>query len=244
MRYAIISDIHANLEALDAVRKEIGELCPDRIVCLGDIVGYGANPEECVSIVINEGWPTILGNHDAAIIDPPQMEMMNTVARAALEWTAANLSDSSIKFLASLPMTMSLNSNSIAAHGLPHKPEQWLYSDDPYAVLASFRALPQKTLFMGHLHFAHSYKYAPSEEKLFLCQLPESVDLSLERNLVNVGSVGQPRDEDHRACLVIYDDAVHTAVYHRVQYDTIEAAKKIVAAGLPNILAQRLFLGR
>jgi len=244
VRTAIISDIHANLEALEAVRAKLCDLKPDRVICLGDVVGYGADPEECVRIVMDEGWPTLLGNHDAAIIDPDEMAPMNPMARAALEWTASILSEKSKKFLASLPYTASLTPRAIASHALPHKPDAWLYSDDAYAVVASFTNMSEDILFVGHLHFAHAYKLVADEGKLFLMQTPECVDMISDRHLINVGSVGQPRDEDHRACLVVFDDVSRNAIYHRVQYDTAKAAKKIVDAGLPEALAQRLFLGR
>lgn len=244
MRTAIISDIHANLEALQAVRDALEEINHDRIICLGDVVGYGANPEECVEIVMGEGWPAIMGNHDAAINDPKYIAMMNPVAKAALEWTVLTLSDKSKEYLDSLPMTIDLDDNAIACHGLPFKPENWVYSDDPNTVLMNMESIDQDYAFVGHLHYAHAYAYNPADKKLFITHLPESVDLSQSRHLLNVGSVGQPRDEDSRACLVIYDSENKNAVYHRVQYDTMEAARKIVDAGLPDVLAQRLFLGR
>ena len=243
MRTAIISDIHANLEALQAVREALEEINHDRIICLGDVVGYGANPEECVEIVMGEGWPAIMGNHDAAINDPKYIGLMNPVAQAALEWTVLALSDKSREYLGSLPMTIDLDDNAIGCHGLPFKPEKWVYSDDPNTVLVNFKSTDLDYAFVGHLHYAHAYVYNMADEKLFITRLPESVDLSQPRHLLNVGSVGQPRDEDHRACLVIYDSENKNAVYHRVQYDTVEAARKIVDAGLPDILAQRLLLG-
>lgn len=244
MRIAILSDIHGNLEALQACLNELDKLRPDKVYCLGDIVGYGANPEECVNIVAQAGWQSVLGNHDAAVIDPSEMTPMNPMARQALEWTAQNLSDKAKDFLKSLPLKIPISDDAIASHGLPHKPSDWLYSDDPYAVLNAFLQVPAKVMFVGHLHYAHSYKYEKEEGKLMLYQLPESLDLSEGRYIVNVGSVGQPRDDDHRACLVIFDDAIPAVIYHRIQYDTALAAKKIVDAGLPDILAQRLFLGR
>lgn len=244
MRIAILSDIHGNLEALQACLNELEKLRPDKVYCLGDIVGYGANPEECVYIVAQAGWQTVLGNHDAAVIDPSEMAPMNPMARQALEWTAENLSGHAKKFLKSLPLKISINDDTIASHGLPHSPSDWLYSDDPYAVLKAFLQVPAKVMFVGHLHYAHSYKYEKASGKLMLFQLPESLDMTEGRYIVNVGSVGQPRDDDHRSCLVIYDDSIPAVFYHRIQYDTALAAKKIVDAGLPDILAQRLFLGR
>jgi len=244
MRLIFLSDIHGNLEALEAVREAIKEEQADKVYCLGDVVGYGADPEACWRAVADEGWETILGNHDEAMLDPSGLSLMNPVARAALEWTRENLSGEGLEWLSNLKRKIELAEDSVASHALPIEPEQWLYSDDPRLVSATFKARQERIFWVGHLHFAHVWSYEEATNKLLLTDTPDTIDLNEGRWLVNVGSVGQPRDGDHRACYVVYEVQSMSAHYRRVQYDTVSAAKKIIDAGLPQVLAQRLFLGQ
>jgi len=244
VRLILLSDIHGNLEALDAVRDSIKEEDADKVYCLGDVVGYGADPEACWRTVADEGWETVLGNHDQAVLDPSGLPLMNPVARTALEWTREHTSKEGIEWLARLKMEIPLSEDSLASHALPIKPDQWLYSDDPQLVLGVFRARPERIFWVGHLHFAHAWLHREDTDQLLLERTPEEIKVVGGKWLLNVGSVGQPRDGDHRACYVVYDMESGVAYYRRIQYDTVTAAKKIIDAGLPEILAQRLFLGQ
>ena len=244
MRLVFLSDIHSNLEALEAVRTGIKAIGADKVYCLGDIVGYGADPEACWRIVAQEKWETILGNHDEAIFDPAGMMLMNPVARAALEWTRRNMSEEGVSWLKSLSDEIKLSEKEIASHALPIEPRRWLYSDNPRTVLESFRSRNEMIFWIGHLHFAHAWFYNYANNQLIMTPTPETIELKEGKWLLNVGSVGQPRDGDHRACFVSYEVEDKIVVYHRVQYDTITAARKIVDAGLPEVLAERLFVGQ
>jgi predicted phosphodiesterase len=244
MRLIFLSDIHANLEALEAVRAKIKEEGADKVYCLGDVIGYGADPEACWRTVAEEKWETTMGNHEEAIINPSTMVLMNPVARAALEWTRHSISEEGIQWLKSLPDEVRPLENELASHALPIEPRRWLYSDSPRAVLESFLSRSELIFWVGHLHFAHAWFYNSADNKLMVVPTPEKLELQEGKWLLNVGSVGQPRDEDHRACFVSYDVEEKTVIYHRVQYDTVTAARKIVDAGLPEVLAQRLFTGQ
>ncbi len=244
MRLLFLSDIHGNLEALETVRNEIKAETPDAVYCLGDVVGYGANPEKCWRIVAGEGWPTVMGNHDEAILNPEGLVMMNPVAQKALEWTIKNISKEGMEWLSSLPDTIEPFEGSVLSHGLPVEPMRWVYSDDPYSVMKAFKERTERNIWVGHLHYAHAWKLDRESEQLVIHKTPERIELGEEKWVINVGSVGQPRDGDHRACYVLYDTDSRSVTYRRVQYDTAAAAKKIVDAGLPEVLAHRLFLGQ
>jgi len=244
VRIIFLSDIHGNLEALESVREEIKADAPDAVYCLGDVVGYGADPERCWRIVAEEGWPTVMGNHDEAILNPQGLLLMNPVAKKAIEWTAKKLSREGKKWLGSLPDEIKPFEGSVLSHGLPLEPMRWVYSDDPHFVTKVFKERSEFIFWVGHLHYAHAWKLDPESERLVIHKMPEKLELGDEKWVINVGSVGQPRDGDHRASYVLYDTDTRVVTYRRVQYDTAEAARKIVDAGLPEVLAHRLFLGQ
>ncbi|MDO4549875.1 MAG: metallophosphoesterase family protein [Planctomycetia bacterium] len=254
MKRAILSDIHSNLEALQAVLEDIKKQNVDEIFCLGDVVGYGPNPTECVDLVMKMCKVCLLGNHDqGALFDP---EGFNGSAEKAIFWTRREIDrpsprrDERWDFLNILPKRFPDDADgAVYVHGSPRNPlNEYLFPEDifnPRKLEAQFR-LVKRFSFQGHTHvpgvFTDDLKfYAPKDfdgEK----ELP-----SEGKFLINVGSVGQPRDFDNRACYVTWQEIGDRRIlkYHRVEYDAEKTAKKIFAIrDLDNFLGERLLKGR
>jgi len=195
------------------------------VVCLGDIVGYGARPNQCIEMLQAQSIPCLLGNHDAAAIGRLAPEMMNKFARHAIEWTSSTLSDNSRNFLQQLEMTKTLE-GTFLVHSSPEYPEEWRYLFSQSDANPSFRAFDEAVGFFGHTHFPVVFTEPGSN-----------------RRLINVGSVGQPRDHDPRACYGLYDTVSGAFRWERVAYPVEEAAAQIISAGLPLFLAERLRVG-
>jgi diadenosine tetraphosphatase ApaH/serine/threonine PP2A family protein phosphatase len=242
MKYLIISDIHSNLEALASVLADAQKRQPDSVICLGDFVGYGANPNECVQTIADLPNATaVLGNHDAAVIDLTQREMFNPVARAGILYSAANLQEENIDYLKGLPLIIDSHDDFIAAHASPYKPEAWVYVVEPLEAADAFHVMSHPLAFIGHTHFPAVH----SDNGAVVPFAPEGhIKVNEGQKIViNVGSVGQPRDGDPRAAYVIYDGETKTVTIFRVEYDVDQAAAKILDAGLPPMLADRLRRG-
>jgi len=236
----LISDIHSNLEALDSVVETIGKSV-DRWICLGDTVGYGANPNECVEIVRELTGHAIAGNHDRAAVGLTDSDYFNPIAKAAIVWTGRILKKENRRYLKSLELTMKIE-DSYFVHSSPSNPSSWQYIFSLDDAVHEFSHFTERICFVGHSHLAfaikeHQEHYQVVEDREF--HLSKS-----DRYLVNVGSVGQPRDLDPRACSVIWDDENSILRFIRVEYDVERAQKKIVDAGLPQFLADRLKYGR
>jgi len=240
MRYAIISDVHANLEALEAVLREIDSLAADKILCLGDVVGYGANPNECTEIIRDRSCVTLLGNHDHAATGGTSIEWFNPHARAAILWTKDVLRADCTEFLKNLPYTASID-GAYLVHANPSEPESWNYIFEPTEALYEFRCFGQSVCFIGHSHFA---LYFVKEGRSCRAALPTTFTLEQnKRYIVNVGSVGQPRDHISAASFATLDLPEGVVEFHRVEYDRRLAYEKILDAGLPRFLAERLLVG-
>jgi diadenosine tetraphosphatase ApaH/serine/threonine PP2A family protein phosphatase len=238
----IFSDIHGNLEALTSVLAEAKKQSYDSVVCLGDFVGYGANPDECVqTIVALPKTMCVLGNHDSAVIDSRQRELFNPVARAGVLYADAHLSAPSRKFLGRLPLVASSDHEFLAVHASPYKPEVWVYVVEPLEAADAFHVMTHPLAFIGHTHFPVVHTDTGSVAP-FVPEVPVKVS-AIKKIIVNVGSVGQPRDGDPRAAYVIYDSDAKTVHIYRVAYDVDRAAAKILDAGLPPLLAERLRRG-
>jgi diadenosine tetraphosphatase ApaH/serine/threonine PP2A family protein phosphatase len=222
LRLAIISDVHGNLAALEAVISSITSLGCDRVVCLGDIVGYGARPNECVGLLASEGIPCILGNHDAAAIGRLGVDYMNSYARSAIEWTVDTLNPGAKSFLLGLELVIQ-SEEAFFVHSSPNRPEAWQYIFNISEATQTFDSFQQSVCFIGHTHFPIIFT-SPRDG----------------RRLINVGSVGQPRDRDPRACYGLYDTKSSSFRWERVEYSIAETASQILAAGLPRFLAERL----
>jgi len=240
MTTIFISDVHGNLEALEAVLREVDSRRPDRIVCLGDVVGYGASPNECLDLVRERCDVVLLRNHDAAASGGPEAARFNIYARVAAEWTSKTLTRENREFLQKLPLT-SIEGSSFCVHASPATPRDWEYLLDRFDAEPQFAYFTEPVCFIGHTHQPAVYMADPSGCK----QLPlEGVRLDPKRRyIVNVGSVGQPRDRDPRACFLVLHDGSGEIEYVRVPYDVEGAQARIRAAHLPEVLATRLATG-
>jgi diadenosine tetraphosphatase ApaH/serine/threonine PP2A family protein phosphatase len=238
--YAVLGDIHANAHALRAVVADVEDAGVDGILCVGDIVGYGAFPGECMEIVRELGAITVGGNHDWAVAGRTDITYFNSDARDAVEWTREALSEEQVERLAGMPLTLDLENLTIF-HSTLFAPEDFEYMQTLFDVQMSFNRLETRLGFCGHSHVpAMLCEGTPID-----CMLVPELELEPERRyIVNVGSVGQPRDLDPRACYVLYDDARETVRLRRVEYDVHAASESILDAGLPITNARRLVLGR
>lgn len=241
MKYAIISDIHANLEALNAVLDKIEQFRVDKIVCLGDVVGYNANPNECVNIIRQRGIPTICGNHDAVACGLEEPWGFNPVALQAAMWTRENLTEDNLEWLRRLPDVQKFD-GFLAVHGSPTNRNSYLLSwEDVLPHIHYVEEQGCRLCFFGHTHnpgiFSKDGVYTVDEDSKF--------ELGDEKSFfINPGSVGQPRDGDPKASFGILDTDKNEYELVRVNYPVKQAADKVTAAGLPAFLSERLFLGR
>lgn len=245
MRIAVLSDIHANLEALLAVLERTRALKAEAIVCLGDIVGYNANPNECIDILRAERAACVLGNHDTRATGLEGPERFNPLARAAVLWTREQLTSESRQFLAGLPREERVR-DFFLFHGFIHDTDRYLFSRDDavenFRLLAGLSGGPQIGFF-GHTHLVA----ALSEQRGIVSASLDREELDLvddRRYLINPGSVGQPRDGDPRASFLLYDDEQRRVTFLRTAYDIGKCRDKIISAGLPPQLADRLEWGR
>lgn len=242
MKYAIISDIHGNLAALQQVHQHIEQQGYDRIVCLGDIVGYGPFPNECCNVVQDIADVTIIGNHDHAALGLTATSYFNKYAAAAIQWTADELNDSSRLFLQGLPFQAEEN-NLLFVHASPVEPKEWNYVLSLYDAIDNFRAFSQHLCFIGHSHVPAIYSYEDGEFPTN--EPPDRLQvLDVFRYIINVGSVGQPRDRNPHACYGMYDSEARTFTLHRVDYDIAATQTAMRERGLPDFLIDRLQLGR
>jgi diadenosine tetraphosphatase ApaH/serine/threonine PP2A family protein phosphatase len=242
VRIAIISDIHSNIEALTEVLKVIERSRIDRLVCLGDVVGYGASPNPCCDLVRGLAEVTLLGNHDAAVSGRMDYSFYYDAARHALDWSASVVSEENHAWLRSLPFTYRIGDVGFS-HGSPIEPRayEYIFALEQARELTPFAAdLPEVT-FIGHSHLCKAFALGNGEVNDVV-----SAKFGVKRGykyIISVGSVGQPRDYDNRACFVIHDTAVRTVEYVRVEYDIQASAQRIFDADLALNFGKRLFLG-
>ena len=240
MRFAIFGDIHANLEAFEAVLADAKDLGCSRCVCLGDIVGYNASPNECIGLVQSLGCPVVKGNHDdyASTLSP--LDDFNPLAEAAILWTREKLSPKEKRWLLELPLVTSVEDFTIV-HANLDDPAGWGYVLNQLDAAASFSHQETKICFFGHTHVPRLYVRDKSVIGLPLTTLRCE---SQKIYFVNVGSVGQPRDGDWRAAYVVFDSEAEEITLRRLHYDIAQTQEKILEAGLPFKLAERLLFGR
>lgn len=242
MRYAIISDIHGNIEALDAILKQFEGLGVDKYFCLGDIVGYGAEPEACCSRVKELCEVTLLGNHDAAVAGRMDYSYYYDAAREALDWCRERLSSANMEWLKSLPYTHRVGEVELS-HGSPFQPEEYDYIFALEQARELLQTKPDLALatFIGHSHLTKVF--ALTDDSALDVVAPKFTLKEGMRYVITVGSVGQPRDYDPRACAGLYDTEEHRFEYVRVEYDIESQRQKIIDAGLAHNFGTRLLLG-
>ncbi|MBI4690562.1 MAG: metallophosphoesterase family protein [Nitrospirae bacterium] len=240
MRYAVISDVHANLEALETVLQDIKKRKIKDTLFLGDTVGYGPNPNECIELLKDSCKIMLAGNHDWAVIGLTDIDYFNEYARAAVEWTWSVIKKQGVEFLKTLPIIKVLKrDNMLLVHSTPKEPEEWHYLLTLGDAESNFHSFEQKMCFLGHSHSPSMIERLPSGE---MVTYKEDVMLGkVERYIINVGSVGQPRDGDPRACYAIADDEKVELI--RIKYNFWETQKKMHDAGLPLPLIERLERG-
>lgn len=247
MRYAIISDIHGNLVAFQAVLEDIkirGGV--DHIWCLGDIVGYGPDPAECIWLLRQYDHVCVAGNHDWAAIEKADVDDFNSDAAAACLWTGRRLDPQSVDYLAGLPCRL-CEDNFTLTHGSPREPI-WEYLLSTYSAQISFRYFETRFCIVGHSHVPLVFESLPSGAECWFHELPVDTPLELaadteSRLIINPGSVGQPRDGDPRASYAIYDSNDVVLWHHRVPYEIAVTQQKMIDYGLPSRLAARLSHG-
>ncbi|MFN2448864.1 MAG: metallophosphoesterase [Candidatus Baltobacteraceae bacterium] len=241
MKYAVVSDIHANLESLEKALSLIGE--DETILCLGDIVGYGPNPNECVRLVRDRATETVLGNHDVAAVDNFGVEYFNPAARRAIEWTQRVIDKDVIVWLNSLSYEMR-HPAFLMVHGAPVHYFEYLL--DKRHARAAFDRTDAPLIFVGHTHIAEYYSLDAAGE-VGHAHMQHGGELHMEegkRYIVDVGSIGQPRDLNPQPCFVRYDDETQVVQWVRYDYAVDEVKAKMVLAELPAALAARLDVGR
>ncbi|MCK4577090.1 metallophosphoesterase family protein [candidate division WOR-3 bacterium] len=242
MRIGILSDIHSNLEALNAVIESAKEQNVDEYICLGDIVGYGANPKECIDIIKGLTTKIVAGNHDYGVCGLTNISYFNDVAKKAIEWTKETITQDYIDFLKSLPLVLEYKEG-LFVHSTPSYPDSWNYILSMYDAKREFKFFDQNFCFIGHSHQPVTFSINSEEE------IGASIDDTLicvdsKRYIANSGSVGQPRDGNPKASYLIYDIEKKSISFSRVLYDIRKCQTKILDAGLPPFLAQRLEIGR
>ncbi len=241
MRVLILSDIHANITALEAVLGDAGEF--DAAWCLGDLVGYGPDPNECIARIRQlPNLVCVLGNHDAAALRQIDVETFNPEARQAIRWTQQNLAQGNLEFLRELSERAVVDHVTLA-HGSPRQPV-WEYLLDTRTATLNFEYFETPYCFVGHTHLPVLY-YLPDDSRTARLLVPENTtQITLApRAILNPGSVGQPRDRDPRAAYAIFDSQEYTWEYHRIDYDIPAVQARMKAANLPDRHIQRLSAG-
>ncbi len=241
MKYAVVSDIHGNIESLERALKLVGD--EDQVICLGDIVGYGPNPNECVERVRTRARDAVLGNHDLAALENFGVEYFNDAARAAIAWTQSVLSDDNRAWLNGLSYELRYP-GFLLVHGAPVNYFEYIL--DKRTAAKAFALTDAPLIFIGHTHIAEYWVQEP-EGTIGHKHMQQGGELTLEngkRYIVDVGSIGQPRDLNPEASFVIYDDDTRHVEWIRYPYPIVEVQQKIHDVHLPDYLATRLETGR
>lgn len=244
MRYLILSDVHANLTALDAVLNHVDLETIDRVWCLGDVVGYGPCPNACIDRLLQfPEYLCVAGNHDWAAISRISIAEFNPSAQVACRWTSHQLTPDNRTYLASLP-TLSIEANCTLVHGSPREPI-WEYIIYPSTAQLNFQFFDTQLCFVGHTHAPAVFREETSTHR-FEISIPvpdQPIRINDERLIINPGSVGQPRDGDPQAAYMVFDAEAKALEYHRVPYDMAATQKLMEDRGLPESLISRLSFG-
>lgn len=241
MRLAVVSDIHSNGDALRAVAREIDRRHADRVVHLGDLVGYNAEPEACVRWVREHASAGVFGNHDAVVTGRASGEFFHSPALLAARWSARNISPDSMSYLAGLPDRILLPGNILLVHGAPSDPDRYLFlledAEEEIALLSG--GSPPRVVFFGHTHVPAAF--VRRTDGITVSAPLEGLRIGEgETAMLNPGSVGQPRDRNPEASFLLFDTSTAEAAWIRVPYDVGACQKKVLGAGLPKFFASRL----
>ena len=242
MRYGIFSDVHSNLEALEAVINAYKYEAIDKYLCVGDVVGYATNPNECIEKVKHLAMITVAGNHGWGSVDKIGLGYFTPNAKKGVFWTRQNLEEESRYFLEALKLTYQ-NEDLTLVHGTLDNPQEFKYLTDGYLAQESFKLLETRICFVGHTHKPGTF----IQEETGLIGYARDTLIRIKdefKYMVNVGSVGQPRDRNPQAAYCIYDTDKKEVQIKRINYDIEAARKKIISAGLPQYLGDRLLVGR
>ena len=244
MKLAIISDIHGNMEALKEVLYDIEKSCVDATICLGDMVGYGPEPEEVIQAITTNSIPTIMGNHELAIIDNKYLDWFNPLARQSIQKSIPMLSENSMNYIADLDVVI-IQNGARFVHGFP--PDSvitYLFQIERSAFCSVFESIEERLCFVGHTHKLEIVSYANGV--VIRAPLKEGIAKLHQdkRYIINVGSVGQPRDGSNQACYLIYDEKERIASLRRLPYDYKKTQEKMKKRGFPQFLIDRLAVGR
>jgi predicted phosphodiesterase len=243
MRILILSDIHSNLVALDAVLGAAGSF--DALWCLGDTIGYGPRPNECVELMRKHAQIAITGNHDLACLGKIDLRDFNPDARKANIWNGAQLKDENRAWLEPLPPSVHVDKQFFVAHGSPREPI-WEYLLMPDQAAANFELFSNQVCFIGHSHVQLGFRMRNGGEhaERFVPESGRTIELSdTTRFFINPGSVGQPRDQDPRAAYALLDTGANTVSFQRVSYDIPKTQRQMKDEGLPMALIRRLEYG-
>jgi len=240
MKFAIFGDIHANLEAFETMLADAEKQGCTHHVCIGDIVGYNANPKECLSKVRSMNCPVVKGNHDEEASVDTDITGLNPLAQQALEWTRSALDDDDKKWLRELRMVRQVRNFTIV-HSTLDSPASWAYVMNKFDAMASFSYQFTQLCFFGHTHTPRIYV---KDGRVIAADGNEVEIEAGKKYFVNVGSVGQPRDGDWRLAYAIFNADSGLVTIRRLEYDLRKTQQKIIDAGLPPMLADRLAHGK
>ncbi|WP_446897327.1 metallophosphoesterase family protein [Clostridium sp. LBM24168] len=245
MKYIVMSDIHGNLEALTEIMKLSKDILPDKFIILGDIVGYMCNPNECIDMVRN--FDCVMGNHDYAVTHPKMLDWFNPLAGYALQWTRNALENKNVEFLGKLPYRIDYDKFTVV-HGDITSPGGFNYIlGKGHLLNSNFDEMQVPILFVGHTHCPNVFiKNKKGDITCIKEKNGENMHLDILNNryIINVGSVGQPRDGSTDGCCVIFDDCAFDLKYIRFGYDIDSTVKKMIKNNMPELLYKRLYIGR
>lgn len=243
MKIGIISDIHGNVEALQAVLEKLKNV--DKIVCLGDIVGYGADPVYCIEKIRELEAPCIMGNHEGAVTGELDLQYFNEDARQAIQWTKRQLKNRDFGYLSRLKRKITISQDILGVHGSPRQP-LWEYILDKQTAEEIFNHFDFKIYFIGHSHIAGYFSFHQKNQVVHYFSAINGAEIAIQKDysyIINCGSVGQPRDRNPQASFAIFDTEQLIVHIIRIDYPIAKAQDKINRANLPGFLAERLSMG-
>ncbi|MBS4016567.1 MAG: metallophosphoesterase family protein [Candidatus Latescibacteria bacterium] len=244
MRIGIFSDVHGNLEALETVLQYLVQEKIEQYLCIGDMIGYGPNPNECVELIKNLGCVSVGGNHDYGVSEKTDIDNFNDAAKTAIAWTKQKISKRNLAYLTSLSLR-DVDNDILLVHARPDKPETWKYVFTLAQAQEQFAHFQEKICLIGHSHIPIIIEKNEETDKCTVINKSKvKIKGSGYRYLINVGSVGQPRDNSPASCFVIYDTKTSYLEIKRLEYNFKLTQEKILKAGLPETLASRLAVGK